>query len=204
VKQSGDVMKEIVDSPAGIPIEVLNKSKCVVILPSVKKAGVILAGQYGRGVMTCRSGENFDCPWSAPTMMQSSGGSFGLQGGGQAADFVILAMNSKGAHDLMKGKVKLGSDAKVAAGPTGSGAEAAADASSTAEMLSYTRTEGAFGGVSLSGPSLGPDEDANEELYGKKVTVTEIMDGSTVQTPDSAKQLIAVLTEKSPGTVSKK
>ena len=137
VEESGNVMKELVNSPSGVPISVLNKSECVIVLPSVKKAGFIIAGSYGRGVMTCRGGNNFDGPWSAPTMMQSSGGSFGLQAGGQATDFVVLVMNDKGARALMKGKAKLGADASIAAGPVGRDAEASTNAAMSAEMLSY-------------------------------------------------------------------
>jgi lipid-binding SYLF domain-containing protein len=133
VKESGNVIKELLDSPSGIPISVLNKAECVIVLPSVKKAGFIVAGQYGRGVMTCRGGENLDGPWSPPTMMQSSGGSFGLQAGGQATDFVVLVMNDKGARALMKGKAKLGADASVAAGPVGRDAEASTNGAMSAE-----------------------------------------------------------------------
>lgn len=202
VKESGNVMKEILDSSNGVPIDLLNKAECVIVLPSVKKAGFILAGEYGRGVMTCRGGENFDGPWSAPTMMQSSGGSFGLQAGGQATDFVILVMNDKGAHALMKGKAKLGADASVAAGPVGRDAQASTNAAMSAQMLSYSRAQGVFGGVSLSGTSLGPDDGANEKIYGKKVDATEIISGAAGPAPDSAKTLLAVLTEKSPKNVS--
>ena len=203
VTESGNVMKELVDSSSGIPISVLNKAECVIVLPSVKKAGFIVAGQYGRGVMTCRGGESLEGPWSPPTMMQSSGGSFGLQAGGQATDFVVLVMNDKGARALMKGKAKLGADASVAAGPVGREAEASTNAAMSAEMLSYSRAQGVFAGVSLSGTSLGPDGGANEKLYGKKVTATEIISGSAGPSPDSAKTLLAVLTEKSPKNVSK-
>src|SRR3954454_8118653 len=203
VKESGNVIKELVDSPSGIPMSVLNKSECVIVLPSVKKAGFLVAGSYGRGVMTCRGGADFKGPWSAPTMMQSSGGSFGLQGGGQATDFVVLVMNDKGARALMKGKAKLGADASVAAGPVGRDAEAATNGTLTAEMLSYSRAQGVFAGVSLSGTSLGPDGTANEKLYGKKVDATEIIGGSAGPAPDSARQLLAVLTEKSPKNISK-
>ncbi len=104
VKESGNVMKELLSSSSGVPISVLNKAECVIVLPSLKKFGFIIAGQYGKGVMTCRGGENFDGPWSAPTMMQSAGGSVGLQAGGQATDFIILVMNDKGARALMNGK----------------------------------------------------------------------------------------------------
>ena len=202
VTESGNVMKELVNLPSGVPISVLNKAECVIVLPSVKKAGFIVAGQYGRGVMTCRGGENLDGPWSAPTMMQSSGGSFGLQAGGQATDFVVLVMNDKGARALMKGKAKLGADASIAAGPVGRDAEASTNAAMSAQMLSYSRSQGVFAGVSLSGTSLGPDEGANEKLYGKKVSAAEIISGGAGPSPDSAKTLLAVLTEKSPRNVS--
>ena len=203
VKESGDVMKELLSSSSGVPISVLNKAECVIVLPSVKKAGFIIAGQYGKGVMTCRGGENFDGPWSAPAMMQSAGGSVGLQAGGQATDFVILVMNDKGARALMKGKAKLGADASIAAGPVGREAEASTNAAMSAQMLSYSRAQGVFAGVSLEGSSLGPDDDANKDLYGKKVTATEIITGKAGPPPASAKELLAVLTAKSPKNVSK-
>src|SRR6516164_1255914 len=185
IKESGNVMKELTDSANGVPVSILNKSECVIVLPSVKKAGFLVAGQYGRGVMTCRGGENFDGPWSSPTMMESSGGSFGLQAGGQATDFVILVMNDKGARALMKGKAKLGADASVAAGPVGRDAEASTNAAMRAEMLSYSRAQGVFAGVSLSGTTLGPDDGANENLYGKKVSGQDIFSGG-VQSPAAA------------------
>ena len=202
VAESGNVMKELLDSSSGVPISVLNKAECVIVLPSVKKAGFLIAGSYGRGVMTCRGGEHFKGPWSAPTMMQSTGGSFGLQAGGQATDFVVLVMNDKGARALMKGKAKLGADASIAAGPVGREAEAATNAAMSAEMLSYSRAQGVFAGVSLEGTSLGPDGGANEKLYGKKVEATDIIAGKAGAPPESAKKLLAVLTEKSPSNAS--
>src|SRR3974390_1880080 len=189
VKESGNVMTELLNSSSGIPIDVLNKSECVIVLPSVKKAGFIVGGEYGRGVMTCRGGENFDGPWSAPTMMASSGGSIGLQGGGQSTVFVVLVMNDKGARAVMNGKAKLGADASVAAGPVGRNAQAFTNAAMSAQMLSYSRAQGVFGGFSLSGTSLRPDDGANEKLYGKKVTATEIISGTAGPAPDSAKEL---------------
>jgi len=202
VKESGNVMMELANASSGIPVSLLNKAECVIVLPSVKKAGFIVGASYGRGVMTCRGGANFSGPWSAPTMMQSSGGSFGLQAGGQATDFVVLVMNEKGARALMKGKAKLGADASVAAGPVGRDAEASTNAAMSAEMLSYSRAQGVFAGVSLSGASLGPDEDANEKLYGKKVDAAQIIAGSAGPAPASAKQLLDILTAKSPTKVS--
>ena len=202
VKESGNVVQDLVNSPNGVPTGLLNKSECVIVLPSVKKAGFIVGASYGRGLMTCRSGENFNGPWSAPTMMQSTGGSFGLQAGGQATDFVILVMNDKGARALLKGKLKLGADASVAAGPVGRDAEASTNASLSAEMLSYSRAQGVFAGVSLAGATLGPDKDANKNLYGKELTAEEIIQKGAVKPPASAAELLSVLEAKSPKNVS--
>ena len=201
VKASGDVLKELLNAPDGIPLSLLNKAECVIVLPSVKKAGFIVGVSYGRGVMSCRSGQNFAGAWSAPIMMQSSGGSFGLQAGGQATDFVILVMNDKGARAVLNGKAKLGADASIAAGPVGRDAEASTNAAMSAEMLSYSRAQGVFAGVSLTGTSLGPDSGANEKIYGKKVTGEEIFAGS-VKAPASAGQLLSTLQEKSPKNIS--
>ncbi len=202
ITEAAQVFKELSNSDNGLPKSLLNKASCVIILPSVKKAGFIVGAQYGKGVMTCRSGDNFDGKWSAPIMMQSSGGSFGLQAGGQATDFVILVMNDAGARTVMKGKAKLGAEASIAAGPVGRNAEAATSGNMQAEMLSYSRAQGVFGGVSLSGTSLGPDGDDNEKLYGKKVSGTEIF-GGQVQVPAAADTLIAELTQVSPTNLAK-
>jgi lipid-binding SYLF domain-containing protein len=201
VTESGNVMKDLVNSSNGVPTGLLNKAECVIVLPSVKKAAFIVGASYGRGVMTCRTGQNFDGHWSAPTMMQSSGGSFGLQAGGESTDFVILVMNDKGARALMKGKLKLGADASIAAGPVGREAEAATNGAMSAEMLSYSRAQGIFAGVSLAGTTLGPDSDANQKLYGKKLSAQHIIEGQA-GTPASADQLLAVLQEKSPKNLS--
>ena len=201
ITASGDVLKELLGSSHGIPLSVLGKAECAIVLPSVKKAGFIVGAQYGRGVMTCRAGKNFDGAWSAPIMMQSSGGSFGLQAGGQATDFVILVMNDKGARAVIHGKAKLGADASVAAGPVGRDAEASTNAGMSAQMLSYSRAQGVFGGVSLSGTSLGPDGGANEKVYGKKISGEEIVAGS-VKAPASASDLLSILQTKSPKNLS--
>jgi SH3 domain-containing YSC84-like protein 1 len=203
VTESGYVIKDLTQSSNGIPMGILKKSECVIVLPSVKKAGFIVGASYGRGVMTCRTGPNFDGPWSAPTMMQSTGGSFGLQAGGQSTDFVILVTNDSGARALLKGKVKLGADASVAAGPVGRDAEAATNGAMKAEMLSYSRAQGVFAGVSLSGATLGPDGGANENLYGKKVSAVDIVQKYAVPIPASAHELLTVLTRKSPSNHSK-
>jgi SH3 domain-containing YSC84-like protein 1 len=193
VKESGEVLKQILDTPdKGIPKSVLDGSKCVIIMPSVKKVAIGIGGSYGRGVMTCRTGADYKGPWSAPIMMASSGGSVGFQIGGQATDFVIIVMNDGGAKSLLNNKVKLGADASVAAGPVGRTAEASTNASMQAQMLSYSRSQGVFGGVSLSGSTLRPDGDANKNLYGQKVKPEEIIAGK-VPMPPEAQQLISDL-----------
>jgi SH3 domain-containing YSC84-like protein 1 len=196
--ESGQVMKEILGTPEDIPQNLLDKAECVIVLPSVKKVAVGIGGSYGRGVMTCRGGENFDGPWSTPTMMESAGGNVGLQIGGQATDFVILVMNPRGARNMMHSKVKLGADASVAAGPKGRDASAATTGSMQAEMLSYSRARGVFGGVSLEGSTLKPDDGANKNLYGKEVSAEDIIVKGAVPKPEEASLLLSTLTEHSP------
>ena len=202
VTAAGQVFKELANGKEGIPTSVLNKAECVVILPSVKKAGFIVGGQYGKGIMSCRSGADFTGKWGAPIMMHSSGGSFGLQAGGEATDFVVLVMNDDGARSVMKGRAKLGADASVAAGPMGRDAEASTTATMQAQMLSYSRSKGVFGGMSLNGTSLGPDDGDNEKLYGKKVSGEQIFSG-TVETPASASALLSELETASPKNLGK-
>ena len=198
VTKAAKVFEELAaDKNKGLPIKTLNQAVCVIILPSVKKAGFIVGGEYGRGVMSCRSGEKFDGPWSTPIMMRSSGGSVGLQIGGEETDFVILVMNEAGAHAVLKGRAKLGADASIAAGPVGDTAEASTTATMQAQMLSYSRAKGVFGGVSLSGTSLAPDEGDNQKLYGKKISGEQIFSGS-VLAPPAATGLMAELEKASP------
>ena len=195
IKEAGNVMKEIMDAPdKGIPGSVLDGSKCVIVIPNMKKAGFIVGASYGRGVMTCRTGADFKGPWSPPVMMASSGGSFGLQIGAEATDFVILVLNDGGARAMMKNKVKLGADASIAAGPVGRTSEAATSGTMKAQMLSYSRSRGVFGGVSLSGATLRPDGDANKNLYDKKVSAEQIVNSQGVTMPDEAQRLVDTLT----------
>ena len=196
VTESSDALKQILDMPdKGVPLSVLRGSKCVIIMPSVKKVAVGIGATYGRGLMTCRTGDDYKGPWSAPIMMASSGGNIGFQIGGQATDFVIIAMNDQGAKSLLSNKVKLGADASVAAGPVGRTAEASTNASMQAQMLSYSRSRGIFGGVSLSGATLRPDGGANENLYGRKVTPQEVMAGK-VTMPQEADPMIKDLSSQ--------
>jgi SH3 domain-containing YSC84-like protein 1 len=195
ITDSENVLKDIINAPdKGVPESVLGGTKCIITIPSVKKAAFIVGASYGRGVMTCRTGDDFKGPWSAPIMMATESGSVGFQIGGEGTDFVILVLNDDGARTIMRSKVKLGADASIAAGPVGRTAEAATTGSMKAQMLSYSRSRGVFGGVSLSGASLRVDGDANENLYGHKVTPEQIMKGE-VPMPDVAKPLIATVTE---------
>ena len=198
IENAGTVIDEILNVPDNIPQDLLNKARCVVVMPSVVKAAFIVGGSYGHGVMTCRTGEHFRGPWGAPVMMALEGGSVGLQIGGQATDFVILVMNDRGASSLLRSKVKLGGDASIAAGPKGRAASAETDVALRSEMLSYSRSRGAFAGVSLEGSTLRPDNDANHKLYGREATPNEIITESKVQAPESAHKLISRLQRATP------
>ena len=198
VENAGTVLKEVLDVPEDIPKDLLNKARCVIVLPSVLKAAFVVGGDYGRGVMTCRTGRDRKGPWGAPAMMALEGGSVGFQIGGEATDFVILVMNSRGADSLLHSKVKLGADVSVAAGPKGRQAQAETDVTFRAEMLSYSRSRGVFAGVSLEGSTLRPDGDANKRLYGKEVSATELVTESEVAAPQSAHKLLSVLQHASP------
>jgi lipid-binding SYLF domain-containing protein len=203
VENAGKAMQEILNAPDSIPQDVLNKADCVVVLPSVKKFAIGIGGSYGRGVMTCRGGKDFQGKWGAPTMMALEGASAGLQLGGEATDFVLLLMNSGAADGILTSKVKLGADASAAAGPVGRSASAETDATMKAEILSYSRAKGAFAGVSLTGSTLRPDNDANEKLYGKKIDAKAIVLGGAVKAPESASTLISTLDKASPVNKSK-
>ena len=202
VGESTRVLKEILNIPEGIPQNLLDKAECVVIIPSVKKFAFGFGGSYGRGAMICRSGQELDGPWGAPSMFRLEGGSFGLQLGGSATDFVLLVVNPRGVDSLLKSKVKLGADAMAAAGPKGRSATAETDALMTAEILSYSRSKGLFAGVSLKGSTLRQDSSANEELYNSKITAREIVMDGKVSTPASAKELVALLQDNSPKNLS--
>jgi SH3 domain-containing YSC84-like protein 1 len=205
VENAGTVMKEILNAPEGttIPQSVLDKADCVVVLPSVVKFAIGIGGSYGRGVMTCRGGKDFKGKWGAPTMMALEGGSAGLQLGGQATDFVLLLMNPRSASSILTSKVKLGGDASAAAGPVGRDASAETDVTMRADILSYSRARGLFAGISLEGSTLRPDNDANKNLYGKKVEAKAIVFDGAVPAPASAKTLLETLDKASPVNKSK-
>jgi lipid-binding SYLF domain-containing protein len=203
VENAGKVMQEIVNIPDDIPQDVLDKADCVVVLPSVLKFAIGLGGSYGRGVMTCRGGKNFQGPWGAPTMMALEGGSFGLQLGGQATDFVLLLMTPRSAENVLVSKVKLGGDVSAAAGPVGRTASAETDVTMRAEILSYSRSRGLFAGISLAGSTLRADNSANKNLYGKEVSAQSIVFKRAVPAPPSAELLLSTLNKRSPKNKSK-
>src|SRR5437016_13996616 len=198
LENAGTVMDEILNVPDDIPQDLLDKARCVVVLPSVLKAAFIVGGSYGRGTMVCRTGKDFTGPWGAPAMYALEGGSFGFQIGGEATDFVFLVINDRGAGSLLHSKIKLGADASFAAGPKGRSAAADTDAYMRAEILSYSRARGVFAGVSLDGSTLRPDERANHKLYGKSTSAAKIVTKSRVKAPSSAHVLIAALQKSSP------
>ncbi len=202
VRDAGEVMKEILNIPDDIPQDLLDKAECIVVLPSVKKGAFGVGGSYGRGIMVCRGGEHYKGPWGAPALYALEGVSIGFQLGGQATDFVLLVMNPGGARSLLSSKVKLGADASAAAGPKGRTAEGATDIVMNAEILSYSRNKGLFAGISLEGSTLRSDGNANEKLYGKRLTAKEIIVEHKVSVPACAKELVALLDKKSPKNLS--
>jgi lipid-binding SYLF domain-containing protein len=189
-------------TPENIPQELLEKAECVIVFPSVLKAAFGVGGSYGRGAMVCRTGTGFGGPWGAPAMYALEGGSFGFQVGGQATDLVLLVMNDRGAQSILSSKVKLGADASAAAGPKGRDASADTDAYLRAEILSYSRSRGLFAGISLEGSTLRPDDEANEHVYGRKITSKDIVLGKDIAVPASGLRLVRILQKDSCGSVS--
>ncbi|HXE75593.1 MAG TPA: lipid-binding SYLF domain-containing protein [Candidatus Xenobia bacterium] len=199
------VMTEILNVPDDIPQDLLDKAECIVVLPSVKKGAFIVGFRGGRGAAVCRTGEKMDGPWGPPAMYELTfGPSVGFQIGGEATDFVLLIMNPAGAKKLLQSKFTLGADASVAGGPKGRTAEAATDAQMHAEILTYSRTRGAFAGVSLEGSPLSQDADANKKIYGRKIEAKEILFESAVAVPPAGKALVDLLNTKSPTNKSDK
>src|SRR5213596_922537 len=202
VKESGQVLKEILNIPDDIPQDLLDKAECIVVLPSVKKGAFGVGGSYGRGVMICRGGLHYTGLWGPLALYALEGLSIGFQLGGQATDFVLLVMNPKGAQSLLSSKVKLGADASAAAGPKGRTAATATDVVMKAEILSYSRSKGLFAGVSLEGSTLRSDGSANEKLYGQKLSAKDIIRDRKVKAPPAAQELISLLNKKTPKNLS--
>jgi lipid-binding SYLF domain-containing protein len=204
LENAGTVMQEVMGVPDNIPQELLEKAECIIVFPSVMKAAFVVGGSYGRGAMVCRTGAHFKGPWGAPAMYALEGASVGFQLGGQATDLVLLVMNERGASSILDSKVKLGADASVAAGPKGRDASADTDAYLRAEILSYSRSRGLFAGISLEGSTLRPDNDANVDVYGRKITAKEIVLGNKIAIPESGRLLVRVLEKNAPHNESEK
>ena len=201
LRDAATVLNEVLNVPDNIPQSLIDKAECVVVFPGVKKVALGVGGSYGRGAMTCRTGDNFTGPWSAPTLMALEGGSIGFQLGAEETDFVILVENDRGAMSLLSSKVKLGADASAAAGPKGRDTAAATDVAMRAEMLSYSRARGLFAGVSLEGSTLRPDNEGNALVYGSPMSARDLVKGG-VAVPSAAKPMVDLLDKRSPKNLS--
>jgi SH3 domain-containing YSC84-like protein 1 len=198
IENSAKVMKEIVQGDKGLPTNVLNQAKCVLVFPSVKKIAAVIGGSYGRGVLVCREGAAMNGTWGAPVMYGLNQESLGIQLGSTATDFVLVVMHGKGVDAILNGKTKLGADAGAAAGPTGAQATGynAGDMQSS-DVLTYSRSRGLFAGVSLEGASMDADNEANKKLYGKEIGAREIVTGAQPVVP-AAEPLVSLLNATSP------
>lgn len=194
---SNTVMTAILQGDSGLPKSVLDQAMCVLIFPSVKKVAIGIGGSYGRGELLCRKGAKMDGAWGAPVMYRLDQGSIGVQLGSTATDFVLVVVSNKGVDAILNGKMKLGSNAAAAAGPTGAQATAYNAADMKSDVLTYSRSKGLFAGVSLEGASIDADNDANKDLYGKELGAREIVTGSQAVVP-SAKPLVSLLDKTSP------
>jgi len=198
----GVALKQALDVPERIPQSLLDKAECVIVIPSVKKAAFFVGGSYGRGAMSCRTGEHWNGPWSSPSMYALEGGSFGFQIGGEATDLILLVVNPSGAISLLNSKVKLGADVSAALGPLGRTSQADTDIAMRAEILTYSRSEGLFAGISLDGSTLRPDGQANRNLYGHDIEAAGIVRKGIARTPKAALNMLAELNKRSPKNLS--
>ena len=193
IQEAATVLQEIHSVPdKDIPDELWERAECVIVVPSLKKAAFVFGGEYGKGLMSCKHGGQ----WGAPIFMQVGKGSWGLQIGAQSIDLVLLVMNKSGMEKMLGNKVTLGAEASIAGGPVGRDARAATDAQMKAEILSYSRTQGLFAGVNLSGGVVKPDEDENQMLYGSDVSTRDVVMAGTVQPPAVTQPFMAQLKRK--------
>ena len=194
LQNAAAVVHEMMGMPdKGIPNEVLEKAQCIVVIPEMKKAALVIGGQYGRGFASCKKSGG---AWGPPAAVKLEGGSFGLQLGGQSTDVIMLVMNKRGMDKLASDKFTLGADAAVAAGPVGRDARADTDVMMHAEILAWSRSRGVFAGISLQGATMRPDKEENQKLYGKAMNNKEILDGG-VATPEAARILTSALNRSS-------
>jgi SH3 domain-containing YSC84-like protein 1 len=201
IQEAAKVLREIHAVPdKDIPQQLWDNAQCVIVVPNLKKAAFIVGGEYGKGLMSCRRSGS----WSAPVFMELEKGSWGLQIGAQAVDLVLLVMNSQGMEKLFNNKVTLGAEASVAAGPVGRDARAGTDAQLKAEILSYSRAQGLFAGIDISGGVLKPDTSENEKLYGKSIEPRTVIVSGTVKPPASARPFLDALGRETVATSGKK
>ena len=179
-----------------IPEDLWARTRCAAVAPDVKKAAFVVGGEYGKGVMSCRNGES----WGAPVFMQLAKGSWGFQAGAEQVDLVLLVMNESGVQKLLRNKVTLGADASVAAGPVGRHGSVGTDAQLDAEILSYSRAQGLFAGIDLSGGVLRPDDDANKSTYGTGATPASILARREISAPLEADAFLRALAGTAPRT----
>ena len=195
--ESAEVLNQLILKPDAIPQAYLNKARCVLVFPSVKKVAVGIGGSYGRGVILCRSGANMTGPWSAPAMYKMDVGSLGVQLGSSTTDYVLLVLTQTGAQKILSGKLKLGAGCSAVAGPSGAQAQGLNDPN--VDVLTYSRAKGGlFAGASLGSASLDTDDDANKTVYGKDITATTIVREGGVTVTPAGKRLVAILTKESP------
>jgi len=204
LEECGLVMQEVLNVPDNIPHDLLEKAECVIVIPSVMKLAFGVGAEYGRGAMICRTGEHFRGAWGAPAMYALEGGSIGFQIGGEATDLILLVMNDRGMESILSSKVKLGADASVAGGPKGRDASADTDAWMRAEILSYSRSRGAFAGISLEGSTIRPDDDASERVYGRVIKAAEIVRSDKMTVPATGRHLVNVLQKSAPRNESER
>src|SRR5438067_1881318 len=200
VRNATAVLNELRNTPEkGIPEDLWNKAECVAVIPSVKKAAFIFGGEYGKGVMSCRSGKS----WGAPVFLELEKGSWGFQIGAQQIDLVLLVMNRSGVEKMLQDKVSLGADASVAAGPVGRAAAASTNAQMSAQILAYSRAQGLFAGIDLSGGVLKPDNDANREVY-KDANPRDVLLGGNTPVPSMARDFVNALGREARATTGRK
>jgi SH3 domain-containing YSC84-like protein 1 len=193
MEEAASVLREIRAAPdRRIPDELWDRARCVIVVPSLKKAAFVIGGEYGKGLMSCRRAD----AWTSPVFMEIGKGSWGLQIGAQTIDLVLLVMNERGMEKLLQDKVSLGAEASVAAGPVGRDARAATDAQMNAEILSYSRTQGLFAGINVSGGILRPDSDDNRDLYGRDVSPREVLVTGAVEPAPDARSFMDALSRQ--------
>jgi len=184
----------------GIPEDLWSRAQCIVVIPNLKKAAFIIGGEYGKGVMSCRTPSR----WGAPVFMELEKGSWGFQIGAEEVDLVLVIQNRRGVEKMLEDKIQLGADVSAAAGPLGRSAAAATDLQMRAEILSYSRARGVFAGIDISGGVLRPDKDANKDVYGPSVSALEIINGARVSIPPAAKEFLSTLATEARATTGKK